>query len=76
MTPAPKEESLFLTVVQVAGRYGVSPDSIWRWKRDGEFPLPVRIGTGTTRWRLTDLIEYDGMLKCCFMTDAAFPFAA
>ena len=69
-------DNLFLTVGQVAERYGVSTDSIWRWKRDGEFPLPVRVGANCTRWRLTDLIEHDRTLKCCFMTNGALSLAA
>jgi prophage regulatory protein len=65
-------DNLFLSVVQVAERYGVSTDSIWRWKRDGIFPSPVRIGANCTRWRMSDLIAHDGKLQACFMFDAVF----
>ena len=51
-----KPVTIFLSVDQVAQRYGVSTDSIWRWKREGKFPAPVRVGSGITRWRLADLI--------------------
>ena len=34
-------QALFLTVSEVADRYSVSVDSIWRWKREGTFPAGV-----------------------------------
>jgi prophage regulatory protein len=64
--------NLFLSVNQVAERYDVSTDSIWRWKRDGKFPSPVRVGPNCTRWRLSDLTEHDNTLQTCFMTHAIF----
>jgi len=62
-------QSPYLSVEQVANRYGVSTDSIWRWKREGRFPAAVSIGRNCTRWRLSDLIEYEGQLESCFATD-------
>lgn len=58
----------FLTVEQVAGRFGVSTDTIWRWKRNGEFPKAVKVSRGTTRWRLADIEEHERGLQCCFAT--------
>lgn len=62
----------FLTVEQVAKRFNVSTDSIWRWKRAGTFSLPVRVGSGCTRWRLADIEAYESQLQTCFMMDASF----
>jgi prophage regulatory protein len=58
----------FLTVDQVASRYNTSKDSIYRWKRDGDFPKAVHLGKGTTRWRLSDLAAYEVTLRCSFVT--------
>ena len=66
----------FLTVEQVAERYGVSTDSIWRWKRSGRFPAPRRVGPNTTRWHIADLLEHESTLDTCFMTDASFLLAS
>ena len=64
-----KPVTIFLSVDQVAQRYGVSTDSIWRWKREGKFPAPVRVGSGITRWRLADLVEHESTLQaCCAMS--------
>ena len=38
MTIQVSPNNFFLTVEQVAARYAVSKDSIWRWKREGRFP--------------------------------------
>lgn len=72
MTATSTASSSFLTVEQVAARYNCSVDSIWRWKRNGEFPAPVRIGRGVTRWRLDDLIEHESTFKACMMVDGTF----
>ncbi|HHX90000.1 MAG TPA: AlpA family phage regulatory protein [Paracoccus sp.] len=66
----------FLSVDQVAERYGVSTDSIWRWKREGKFPAPVRVGSGITRWRLADLIEHESTLQACCMMSLGWLDAA
>jgi len=57
-------DEVFLTVDQVACRYGVARSTIWRWAstRDG-FPKPVRIAEGTTRWAQSDLVRYDRDLQ-------------
>ena len=59
-------ENLFLTVDQVASRFGVSTDTIWRWKRSGDFPLAVKLSPGTTRWRLSDILAHEATFRACF----------
>ena len=70
-------ETLFLTVGQVAKRYGVSVETIWRWSRDEELPKPVKLAGNTTRWRLSDLEAHEAGLKAHFMMELPpFKFAA
>ena len=71
-----KPENLYLSVDQVAERFGVSIDSIWRWKRKGSFPAAVRVGPGCTRWRLSDLIDHENKFQACFVTNADWLLAA
>lgn len=61
----PTTENLYLSVNQVATRFGVSKDSIWRWRRDGDFPAPVKLGGHTTRWRMSDIEEWESRCVCC-----------
>ncbi|WP_202962190.1 helix-turn-helix domain-containing protein [Salinisphaera shabanensis] len=39
----------------LADRFLVSRNTIWRWAREGRLPQPVRLGPGCTRWRLSDV---------------------
>lgn len=76
MSALPTAENPFLTDRQVAERYGVSTDSIWRWKRQGNFPAPVRVGPNCTRWRMADLLEHESQLQACFAMTFEWPSAA
>ncbi|MBN8978921.1 MAG: AlpA family phage regulatory protein [Rhizobiales bacterium] len=52
--------SLYLQDKQVAERYGVSRGCIWRWvKTDPNFPKPVSLSPGSTRWRVKDLEAWE-----------------
>lgn len=61
--------TLYLTVSQVADRYGVSNDTVWRWSRAGDLPKPVKVGPNVTRWRLSELMAHDATLKTFFAVD-------
>lgn len=65
-------ENLYLSADQVAARFGVSKDTIWRWKRGGDFPAAVKLGGTTTRWRLGDIEEWEGQLVSGFITSFEF----
>lgn len=60
--------SLYLSVEEVSIRFGVSKDTIWRWRRGGEFPPPVKLGGRTSRWRLSDIEAWEAECPCCFAT--------
>lgn len=49
---------MYLTVNEVAGRYKVTKDCIWRWVRAGKFPAPVKLN-GATRWKIDYLIKWE-----------------
>ncbi|WP_183330536.1 helix-turn-helix transcriptional regulator [Halomonas campaniensis] len=49
----------YLTVQQVADRYATSTSSIWRWVRRGQFPRPVKLSPGCTRWRASDVEAWE-----------------
>ena len=59
-------ETLFLNVTQVAERYAVSTDTIWRWSRDGDLPKSIKLGPNVTRWRYGDLLAHEQTLKTSF----------
>lgn len=50
----------YLTVNEVAARYGMSRSAVWRNARiNPKFPKPHKLAKGTTRWRLSELIAHE-----------------
>ena len=50
----------YLSVKEVAKRYGVDPSTIWRWSRKKPaFPDPHKFGPQTIRWKITDLEAWE-----------------
>lgn len=54
-----EQVSKYLTVNEVANKYGVSVSTIRRWSSQGKFPKPKHIGKRTIRFSLKELDEYD-----------------
>jgi prophage regulatory protein len=54
-----KNETPFLRDIEVAIRYDISRSTIWRWLKNGKFPRPVKLGAASTRWRISDLEEWE-----------------
>lgn len=48
----------YLSAKNVANRYDVSQDCIYRWARVSDFPKPRKIN-GSTRWKVSELDEWD-----------------
>jgi len=49
----------YLSDVQLAARLGVGRVTPWRWVQRGEFPRPVKLSRGCTRWRLSDIEAWE-----------------
>lgn len=52
-------DQVYLSDSQVAARYSVGRCSVWRWARRPDFPKPVKLSPGCTRWRLADLKQWE-----------------
>lgn len=53
-------DETFLAVDQIMQRYGIGRATVWRWvKLNSDFPEPVKLSSGTSRWRLSDLVAFD-----------------
>lgn len=44
---------------QHAGRWPVSPATIWRWCARGRLPAPVRLSPGVSAWPLDVIEEFE-----------------
>lgn len=53
----------YLTVKDVAERFGVSTPTIWHWLKAGQLPKPVKISAGCTRWKMSDLLNWEEQLE-------------
>ena len=49
----------YLTDRQLAERYATHPKTIWAWARRNEFPQPVKLTAGCTRWKSTDVDAWE-----------------
>ena len=57
------EVGRLLTVQEVAAACGVSVPSVWRWSREGSFPVPVRVAKRSTRWRREEVEAWLASLR-------------
>jgi predicted DNA-binding transcriptional regulator AlpA len=48
----------FLRQHQILQFVPVSPATLWRWVRSGDFVQPVRLGANTTAWRVEDVLTW------------------
>lgn len=51
--------AVYLTDTAIAARYAVSRATPWRWSKEGNFPPPVKLSPGCTRWRLSDVEAWE-----------------
>ncbi len=50
----------FLRDTDLAARYGVARNTVWRWQRErSDMPRPVRLSPGCTRWRLSEIEAWE-----------------
>lgn len=50
----------YLSDTDLAARYGVSRNTVWRWSREkDDFPKPVKLSAGCTRWKLADVLRWE-----------------
>ncbi|MEP3675377.1 AlpA family phage regulatory protein [Sulfitobacter sp.] len=57
---APSER--YLRDAEVAHRYGVGRQTVWRWAAKGALPEPIKLSVSVTRWRLSDLVTHENSL--------------
>lgn len=36
----------------------VKRSTVWQWVKDGKFPAPIKLGPGTTCWRLSSVQKF------------------
>ena len=51
-------EAQILRERDVRALLGVSKVTLWRWRRAGNFPAPIRLGPNVIAWRRADVDEW------------------
>jgi len=50
-TPQGLPQTGYIRQRQLLSLIPVSPATLWRWVKSGQFPKPVKLGSNTTAWR-------------------------
>ena len=51
---------MYLSDKQLADRFSVTRQTIWRWHRDDErFPRAINLSAGCTRWNLDQIANWE-----------------
>ena len=53
------ENERYVSVVTLCQRYEVTRPTVWRWVREGLLPEPYRFNSHVTRWRLSEVLDYE-----------------
>jgi len=48
-------DSPYQTRQELENLFKVSPATIYRWIKEGNFPKPVRLGANMVRWKASDI---------------------
>jgi predicted DNA-binding transcriptional regulator AlpA len=54
---------MYFTDIEVGNYYSVSWFTIWRWVREGKFPHPLKLSSGSSRWHRSDLGQHDEKVR-------------
>jgi len=63
MAPLTASQERHLTDKDVAKRFGICRQTVWRWVKEGHFPSPEKLSSRTTRWKLSELVAYEASLS-------------
>ena len=42
----------------ILGLLDIDPATLWRWRKSGNFPAPIKLTRGNLRWRKKDVTEW------------------
>lgn len=56
-TPTTPPATGFVSANTLAAMLETTPSTIWRWSKNGRLPKPVKLGEGTTRWKIEEVNE-------------------
>ncbi len=55
---APAVPDRLVRLPELIALTGVSPSTLWRWERQGQFPARIHIGARAIGWRISDINKW------------------
>ena len=52
-------DTIYLSDRGLALRYETSRATIWRWVRGAGLPSPIKLSSGCTRWKLSEIEQWE-----------------
>jgi prophage regulatory protein len=49
----------YISDKQLSERFATSRATIWRWVHSRDFPQPVKLSPGCTRWKISDVEDWE-----------------
>ena len=49
----------YLSDISLAARLDIGRSTVWLWCKQGKLPQPIKLNGTRTRWRLTDIAEWE-----------------
>ncbi|HPQ44625.1 MAG TPA: AlpA family phage regulatory protein [Syntrophales bacterium] len=50
---------IYIKDKDIANRFDVDRATIWRWSKNGNFPKPIKMSDGCTRWSLNEIENWE-----------------
>lgn len=64
----------YLSDHQVAIRFDISKATVWRWHDNNpNFPRRIKLSPGTSRWKLSELIQFEAEMQAESRSSALTP---
>lgn len=56
-SPRAPVATAYASASTLAAMLETTPSTIWRWSKSGRLPKPLKLGAGTTRWKVEEVNE-------------------
>ena len=54
----PSGVKIFYRGSELSEALGISQTTLWRWRKNGDFPEPIQLGPRVIAWRVKDINEW------------------
>tara|TARA_B100001059_G_C17809965_1_gene571657 strand:+ start:212 stop:391 length:180 start_codon:yes stop_codon:yes gene_type:complete len=55
------KEKLLLKQCEVLELLSISKTTLFRWRKEGQFPEPIQLGSNTVRYKTNEVLKFAGL---------------